>query len=186
MNNKRFFLTFDGAPDPRGTDNILEKLAEHGIAATFFMEGSRVDKNPEAARRVQAAGHAIGNHSYSHPDFTALSMEAREQEVFRAQSALERHLGLKTKLLRPPFGKIDQNAVQHFETLGFKIVLWDYSIRDWDGPDENAIAMRILDQLNADEATIVMHDYVEWNPAVIDLVVPRIKKLGYEFCRKEY
>lgn len=181
---KRFYLTFDGAPDPRGTDKILATLQKHDIKATFFMEGSRVDKDPEAARRVLTEGHAVGNHSYTHPDFATLSMKQREEEVSKAQAALERHLGITTKLLRPPFGKIDDAAIDHFESLGYTIVLWDYSIRDWEGPDAKSIAARVLDRLKADEATIVMHDFVEWNPEAIDLIVPQIKALGYEFCRK--
>ena len=180
---KRFYLTFDGAPNPPGTDRILEKLAAHGVPATFFMEGQRVDGEPECAKRVLRAGHAIGNHSYTHPDFSTLSLEACDAEIEKTQQALQRHLRLKPRLLRPPFGKIKDEVIRHFEQQGFTIVLWDYSIKDWEGPDAAAIAQRVLSQLR-EGAAIVMHDKVEWNPEVIDLIVPEIRKMGYTFCAK--
>ncbi len=182
--DKRFYLTFDGAPHPPKTDRLLEKLAQHGIPATFFMEGKRVDDEPDCARRVQAAGHAIGNHSYTHPDFSTLSLSACEEEIQKAQAALSRHLGFTAKLLRPPFGKIQPEVLEHFEKQGFTIVLWDYSIKDWEGPSAEAIAQRVLSQLSANEAVIVMHDRVEWNPDVLDIIVPEIQRRGYRFLAK--
>src|SRR6266852_5798584 len=59
-------LTFDDGPTP-DTLRILDVLGAHDVRGTFFMIGQRVERHPEIARRVVADGHAIGNHSYSHP-----------------------------------------------------------------------------------------------------------------------
>ncbi len=181
---KKFYLTFDGAPNPPHTDHILEKLANHNVHATFFMEGRRVDEQPACAKRVLQAGHAVGNHSYTHPDFSTLSIAECDEEVQKTQDALRRNLGLEAKLLRPPFGKINEEVLRHFEQQGFTVALWSYSVKDWEGPDAEAVAGRVLGQLVEDEATIVLHDRVEWNPGVLDIIIPGILEKGYCFCVK--
>src|SRR3569832_2035335 len=59
-------LTFDDGPS-EGTGQLLEVLERYGVPATFFQCGANVDRLPAAAREAAAAGHEIGNHTYSHP-----------------------------------------------------------------------------------------------------------------------
>src|SRR5690242_13905373 len=61
-------LTFDDGPSDPWTLRLLDVLARHQVRATFFMIGSRVKQRPDIARAVAAAGHEIGNHTYSHPN----------------------------------------------------------------------------------------------------------------------
>ena len=67
---RRVALTFDDGPHPRGTPAVLEWLADVGALATFFLVGEQVDRWPELAADVAAAGHTIGLHAYRH-DFRA-------------------------------------------------------------------------------------------------------------------
>ena len=57
----------DGPNDP-WTMRLLEVLEQEQVPATFFMLGARVRARPEMARAVGEAGHAIGNHSFTHPN----------------------------------------------------------------------------------------------------------------------
>ena len=59
-------LTFDDGPHPVATPIILQELANRNIRATFFLLGQNVQKFPDLARQIQAQGHQIGNHSFSH------------------------------------------------------------------------------------------------------------------------
>src|SRR5258708_3225653 len=65
-------LTFDDGPHPERTPRVLDALEQHGIRATFFVVGSKAAEHPELIRRMVAAGHDVGHHSYSHsePDAT--------------------------------------------------------------------------------------------------------------------
>ena len=47
---------------------ILKVLNNHQTKATFFFDGSWVEKNPDLAKTIKEGGHEIGNHAYSHPD----------------------------------------------------------------------------------------------------------------------
>src|SRR5512141_1862674 len=61
--SRRLALTFDDGPNDPHTLDLLDVLARHNVRATFFMLGSFVNKRPDIAVAVSAAGHVIGNHT---------------------------------------------------------------------------------------------------------------------------
>jgi peptidoglycan/xylan/chitin deacetylase (PgdA/CDA1 family) len=149
------------------------------------MEGKRLEQEPACGRRVLAAGHAIGNHSYSHPDFSLLTAEEQIAEMLRGGRVISEILGVRTPLARPPFGILAEAAGEQLRAAGYTLVLWDYSVKDWEGPDAPSVADRVLGQLRAEEATIVLHDHVDLNPDVLDIIIPGIKNRGYSFCIRD-
>src|SRR6478735_7834989 len=66
-------LTFDDGPHPQWTPRLLDLLDRHGAKATFFMVGEMAMRHPDLVDRVISAGHAIGNHSWNHPSFPAVT-----------------------------------------------------------------------------------------------------------------
>ena len=178
---KSFYLTFDGAPHPPNTYRILDVLDRHGVKATFFMEGLRVANEPECARTVAARGHAIGNHSYTHQDLGELTIEECVDEIERTDAAIESLLGFRPAPVRPPNGHISPEFEAYLRENGRPVILWSISVKDWLGPDEESLAERLVSQMTADEVIAVFHDFVEWTPGAVDLAIPRIKALGYEF-----
>lgn len=182
MENKDFYLSFDGSPNPPATDRLLATLERYEVKATFFMEGRRLEKEAGCARRVLAAGHDVGNHSYNHPEFDKISPEECVREVRMTQEIIHRELGFYPGMLRPPAGKITDDMVNTFTGLGFDVVLWSFSVRDWEGPDETAVAERILSQAHPG-AIIACHDRVEWLARTLDIVIPALRRQGYVFRR---
>lgn len=72
---KAVALTFDDGPNPNTTPVALELLKKYNAKATFFMVGRSVAGNEEIIKQVVAEGHQIGNHSWSHPLLTKISLE---------------------------------------------------------------------------------------------------------------
>jgi peptidoglycan-N-acetylglucosamine deacetylase len=177
---KSFYLTFDGAPNPPGTDQILGVLASHSVRASFFMEGHRLEEEAACAARVLAAGHDVGNHSYSHPEFNRISLEDVHDELKRADDILDEKLGIRPRICRPPAGKLTPEVEQAILEMGYTIVLWSYSNRDWETPEVDVLARRVMDGLR-DGAIIVMHDRVPWVPETLERIIPAIRAEGYEF-----
>ncbi|MBE3580562.1 MAG: polysaccharide deacetylase family protein [Thermoanaerobacteraceae bacterium] len=177
---RRIALTFDGAPNPPGTYNILATLEAHRIRATFFMEGHRVLKEKECAMAVKNAGHEIGNHSFSHRNFDELSLTECQEEILRADAVLRGELGVVTRLLRPPGGRLTDGVRDLALGMGYDIVLWTFSIRDWEGPDSASLAARVLEQVR-DNCVVVFHDRVPWVPEALEIVIPALKREGFEF-----
>ena len=60
-------LTFDDGPNAYYTPQILTILRRYRIKATFFCIGSLVERHPDLVQQEYAAGHLVGNHSWSHP-----------------------------------------------------------------------------------------------------------------------
>ncbi|MEI7884198.1 MAG: polysaccharide deacetylase family protein [Clostridia bacterium] len=178
---KKMFLTFDGAPNSQGTPKILEILNKYQIQGTFFLEGKRLESNQQLAQEIIKAGHSIGNHSYSHTEFDKLELAECLAEVENTDNLIRNILGIKTRLIRPPAGKITEIEQKYLEKLGYIISLWNISIKDWLGPDAASIAARLVKELGKDEIISVMHDHVEWIPEVLDISIPYIKANGYEF-----
>jgi peptidoglycan/xylan/chitin deacetylase (PgdA/CDA1 family) len=182
MNEKSFYLSFDGSPNPPATDRLLEALQRHNVLATFFMEGRRLEKEAECARRVVTAGHDVGNHSYNHPEFDSIPIGECIREVEMTQQIMHQELGFYPTLLRPPAGLLTEEVERTFLAKGFDIILWSYSVKDWEGPDAKAVSERILNQAEPG-AIIACHDKVDWLTKTLDIVIPRLRQDGYVFRR---
>lgn len=154
-------LTFDDGPS-ESTPAILELLARYGARATFFQIGANADRLPAVARAVAAAGHEIGNHTYSHPRLWLRSARFIEDEVTRAQQSLSELAGAPPRLFRAPYGVRwpGLGAVQ--ARHGLQGVMWSVIARDWSAGPE-AVASR-LQQGARPGAILCLHDGRELTP----------------------
>lgn len=98
-------LTFDDGPTQGQTEAILGILAGRGVRATFFLTGREIEAHPAEAAALVAAGHQIGNHSYSHERMVLIRPSLAERELARTDAAI-RNAGYDGPLhFRPPYGK---------------------------------------------------------------------------------
>jgi len=123
-------LTFDDGPS-EGTPQILEILARYQARATFFQCGANVERLPEVARAAAAAGHEIGNHSYSHPLFCFRSRRFIEEELRRAQETIAERTGARPRWFRAPFGARWFGMEQAQRRLNLTGVMWTTIGYDW-------------------------------------------------------
>ena len=123
-------LTFDDGPS-ESTPAILDLLADYRVRATFFQVGANVDRLSEVARAVAAAGHDIGNHSYTHPLFCFRSAAFIEADLRRAQQTIRVRTGVEPEWFRPPYGVrwFGMGRVQR--SLSLTGVMWSSIGRDW-------------------------------------------------------
>ncbi len=83
-------LTFDDGPNPPHTERILAVLNDRLVKATFFLVGRHVQLYPDTVRRIAGAGHAIGNHSYSHRRLVFKHHRFVRREIVLTDRALRR------------------------------------------------------------------------------------------------
>ena len=181
--NKKIALTFDDGPHPRYTPQILDILAEYGIKATFFEVGENVIYYSDAARRVAAEGHEIGNHTYTHPHIKNLNEAQLSEETSRCESAITNVTGVKPRLFRPPEGVVD-TAVKTWATKnGYSVVLWSVDTRDWAGTSVEEMVKNVDENAHSG-SIILMHDYVSRRSHTIEAlrkIIPMLLDKGYEF-----
>lgn len=150
-------LTFDDGPSAGYTTQVLSVLRKYGVHATFFMLGQWVQRYPDLARAVLADGHAVENHSWSHPDLTTLSTQAIQQQLANTSNVIKQTLGVAPTLFRPPYGAYNSRVLSVAGSLHLTPVLWDIDPRDWSRPGTNTIINRVLSHLH-NGAIILMHD----------------------------
>lgn len=129
--SRKVALTFDDVPDPRYTGKVLDVLKSKGVKATFFAMGTRSMKHPDLLRRIALEGHDVGNHSYSHPDFSKLALEDVKKQINRAEKTIAGIIGYKPKLVRPPYGEIMPEQLEWAKSEAFTVVNWDVDSADW-------------------------------------------------------
>ncbi|MGN1446052.1 MAG: polysaccharide deacetylase family protein [Eubacteriales bacterium] len=176
-------LSFDDGPHPRYTPEILSILAEYGINATFFMVGENVIYYPEVAAAVIAAGHEVGNHSFSHRRLSGLSEWEIRSEITRCEEALANVGECRPHLLRPPEGSMSATLRRLSGQMDYRLVLWDIDTRDWAHTPPTVICQQILDKVQAGDI-ILMHDYIGRDsptPEALRLVIPELLQRGYHF-----
>jgi peptidoglycan/xylan/chitin deacetylase (PgdA/CDA1 family) len=135
-------LTFDDGPNPRWTPQLLDTLERHGIKATFFLIGHYAAQQPELVRRIHAAGHLIGNHTWAHPDLAITSKLQTREELTRTNSELESILGAPIQYFRPPFGSRRPATLRIARELGLIPVMWNAMAYDWNTNSPELILTR--------------------------------------------
>ena len=120
----RVFLTFDDGPTPGVTEWILAELDKYGAKATFFCLGKNAEQYPDLFEKIVAAGHKIGNHTYSHQKGWAMSLERYIEDIDFANQILH------SDLFRPPYGRISRKQLR-VVTERYEVILWNVLSRDY-------------------------------------------------------
>ena len=150
-------FTFDDGPAPRWTPDVLDVLDRMAAPATFFMVGEQLERHHELIRG-RMDRHAIGNHSWSHPDLATLDLAAVHDELQRAHDAIRRHTGRTPDLFRPPFGHLGGSTVLAADRMGYDIVLWSDEMHERSfGGDPQAQATFIVDSVRPG-SIVLAHD----------------------------
>lgn len=186
LNDNKIALTFDDGPDIRFTPQVLDALNQHQVKATFFLMGARAAEHSDIVRRMQAEAHAIGNHTYWHPNLTEESIERAHWEVTQTEEALNQILGFRPRLFRPPYGALNREIVELMGELGYTIVLWNVDSLDWRQMGADVISDIVLGN-TAPGSIILMHDGGDWTMDLsgtvnsLHEIIPRLQQEGMEF-----
>ncbi|MDN3026989.1 polysaccharide deacetylase family protein [Streptomyces sp. S.PB5] len=136
-------LTFDDGPDPRYTPDILDILAEYDVRAMFFVCGEMAVDNKELLERMSDEGHAVGNHTWSHPLLTRLSRGRIRSEMERTCDVIEEAYGERPQWFRAPYGAWNRAAFQLGAELGMEPLAWTVDTLDWTAPPARSIVGRV-------------------------------------------
>lgn len=146
------YLTFDDGPNRTYTPQVLRLLRTHHAKATFFMIGSSAKADPALVRRVRAEGHAIGNHTFSHPWLNRLSPAGVAAQLRSTDAVLGR-----TTCMRPPGGFVNAGVTSVSRGQGKSVVLWSVDTSDWSRPGAARITASLVRGARPG-AILLMHD----------------------------
>lgn len=176
-------LTFDDGPDPVQTPKVLDVLRRHGVKASFFLIGERVDANPEIVARIVAEGHWVGNHSYSHkPIFPLMRRKRMGEDVEKCRRAIERASGICTDVFRPPFGVTNPTVAGVVRDGGYKVAGWSVRSLDTMGRSRDRVADRVGRRLKPG-AVILLHDDRQGSETLLEAILGEIEGRGLRAVR---
>ena len=121
---RKVALTFDDGPDPEHTPRVLDILADHGARATFFLIGERAARTGALVRRIAAAGHDLGNHTWSHRSLWLVGPRETARQVSQGHEAIGQAAGAPPRFFRPPWGMTNLALFPVLRRLGTPCVFW--------------------------------------------------------------
>ena len=157
----RVALTFDDGPVAGATDRVLDILAAEKVKATFFVIGEHVERSPQLLRRIDDEGHLVGNHSYEHLHWGfARGRGYWREELRRTDELIERIIGKRPTLFRPPMGIKTWRIASAARHHGHRIITWTRRARDGVGATSQQIVSRLTDDASPGDI-LVLHDGVD-------------------------
>jgi peptidoglycan/xylan/chitin deacetylase (PgdA/CDA1 family) len=151
-------LTFDDGPDPAVTPRVLEQLERRGARATFFCIGRRAERHPEIVAEAVRRGHAVENHTWSHPlAFACYPPHLQRREVRRAQEALALAAGRPPAFFRAPAGLRNPGLDWALHGEGLALASWTRRGLDTVSRRPAQVARRLLSGLAAGDV-LLLHD----------------------------
>jgi len=186
---KMVALTFDDGPGGTVTGHILDSLREVGGRATFFCLGNRAEGYQDILKRMVAQGCEVASHSHSHERLTRLGHIALCDDLAQAARALEEYSGTAPKLLRPPFGAVNERMLG---CVDMPVILWSIDSEDWryceilcKGRSDEKRREDFLTVVNSvleyvqDGDIVLMHDLYSFTQDVADAVIAELHHQGW-------
>lgn len=185
VSEKEIALSFDDGPNQEYTPQVLSTLAQYNAPATFFVIGKNIQGNESVLKQMDADGHSIGNHSYTHSFFVdAKSLQGFKNELNQTAESVFNIIGKRMKLFRPPYGVTTPNLATASNALNYSIIGW--SIRSFDTTADTAqiITRRVQTQIKPG-AIILFHDTSDKTIQVLKQTLNFAKENGYKIVSVE-
>ena len=178
-------LTFDDGPNPIFTPQILAILKKYNIKATFFMVGANAKLYPDMVKLVLADGHAIGNHSQTHPMLTKLNPAQLHKEIVMPQEIIFNIIGKKPVCLRYPFGASNERVRSAIRAEDMVPVPMGFNSFDYDRPGSQKIVSWILKNIYSGQVFLFHDGYAkrEQTVAALPQIIEAIQKKGLGFSQ---
>jgi peptidoglycan/xylan/chitin deacetylase (PgdA/CDA1 family) len=175
------YLTFDDGPTLH-TPRILDLLARHDVPATFFIVGKRIAGREPILAAIDAAGHRLGNHSFSHKSARNLDYAALCSDLDYCTTQIRQIVpNWRPKLYRPPYGDLSLGFLRFALIRRARISMWNQDSMDYRAATPGDILDRLINLQNGD--ILLFHDEFPVTAAALDVLIPRCLDQGFRFSR---
>lgn len=158
----KIYLTFDDGPTLEITQWVLNQLDQYNAKATFFCIGKNIVAYPRIFDQVIEKGHGIGNHTHNHLNGWKTTTDEYLENIETCEatiSILNSKISiLKSKIFRPPYGKIKAAQAKKLRQQGYKIIMWDVLSADFDQSISKEECLNNVLSSTKSGSVIVFHD----------------------------
>ncbi len=174
-------LTFDDGPWPHNTAEVLAALAANCTKAVFFPIGEHTMWAPEILKQVDAAGHTIGSHTWSHKDLSKLTAQDAKDEIEKGISAVAFGLGhpaspfFRFPALRHPPEMVTYLGERNIAIFSTDMDSFDFKIRK---PEQ--VITSVLTKLKKNgKGIVLLHDFQRATADAAPELLKQLKVNGY-------
>lgn len=182
---KVIYLTFDCGYENGNTTHILKALKKHNAKGTFFVVGHFLESSPDLVKQMLAEGHAVGNHTYHHPDMSSIATKEAFQKELEDNAALFQQITGEemAKYYRPPQGKYSAVNLKMAKELGYHTFFWSLAYVDWyeDRQPSHEEAFAKLTGRIHPGAIVLLHSTSKTNGEILDELLTKWENMGYTF-----
>lgn len=161
-NENKVYLTFDDGPTPEITQWVLNQLDQYNAKATFFCIGKNIVAHPEIFNQIIEKGHGIGNHTHNHLNGWKTTTDEYLEKIETCEATISNINSeisiLKSKIFRPPYGKIKVAQAKKLRQQGYKIIMWDVLSADFDQSISKEECLNNVLSNTKSGSVIVFHD----------------------------
>lgn len=171
-------LTFDDGPSAH-TQRLLDIFRKHGGKGTFFVLGNTLDNRRDTLKRMVAEGHEIGNHSWSHRQFTNIDIDEVKDQIMMTRAKIYDITGVDCTVVRPPYGACNDEIRSLGKEIGVSYINWSVDTLDWKTKNADAVYKEIMKDA-ADGHIILCHDLHKTTVDAMERVIPDLIDRGYQ------
>ncbi len=186
--SKEIALTFDSGWLFDQTIPLLDLLDRHGVTATFFPRALWAEEHPDLIGEIVGRGHAVGNHSLTHPHMREMTADEIRHEMRGSNRILLEVTGVRPYLFRPPYGEYNQQVLDILGEEGFPYaVMWTVDTHDWAETIGGAtvtvdyIVNRALNNA-CPNGIVLMHIACAKTVQALPRIIEGLRKQGYTFA----
>ena len=176
---KTLYLTFDDGPVVGVTEPLLDLLKKFDVSSTFFVIGANAEKNPSLMSRIHNEGHAIANHSYSHPNFNKITTQAQQEEVKKTNNIIYQTTQQPCHLFRAPQGRWNIKLLYVLWKEKITAIHWSRDSLDFKKAPPETLIQRFKQQAVNSGDIILFHDDNALCITVLNELIPYWQSQGY-------
>ena len=179
-NEKIVALTFDDGPMPQRTEKVLDVLTKFNAKATFFCIGNRITGNELLLKKIDGAGHLIGNHSYSHSNlFDLMNTKKMVSDLKSGNEEIKKVIGKTPAFFRPPYGVTTPSLAKACRKLNFDVIGWNIRSFDTTIKNKQKVVERVIKHIKPG-SILLFHDTVDGLELVLEDVLIYLKNNNYK------
>jgi peptidoglycan/xylan/chitin deacetylase (PgdA/CDA1 family) len=176
-------LTFDDGPWPGHTPAVLKALADQCTKALFFPIGKHAGWHPEILKRVVAAGHTVGSHTWSHKDLSRLTAQEATDEIEKGIAAVSIAMGNKpiAPFFRFPALRHPPEMLKYLGDRNVGIFSTDLDSFDFKARKPDQVIKTVMAKLaKLGKGIVLMHDFQQATASAAPELLKQLKDNGYK------
>ncbi len=175
------YMTFDEGYENGLTPAFLATLKEKGVKGLFFVTYDFANRQPELIQQIIAEGHVLGNHSWSHKNYSTLSPKEAAEDLMKLHDYVKENFGYEMKYFRFPSGNFNEQTLAVVQSMGYKSVFWSYAYKDWltDDQPEAAASEEKLVKAACPGNIYLLHAVSSTNAQIMGSFIDRVRDAGF-------